>query len=288
MRYLLGRLAWRTAGRLSAWSWRLLNDPLPASIEVDGLQVERLQPLGNKRTPGWTKVGRVSYAGRIGGRKVKVYGLARPEQGALRVALAQTAFGRAHLPRVLACDGRLVVEEWIQGAPVSAPGERAALLQALQEDGQLTELAVQHADSFDYLDDYLQPRLAAWSFLQEVDRYLACWQAKLGPALERLPVRLVHPDLTPANVLRADTGEAVIVDNELLGAGRGWIIAAHNAGLPAAVAQQSALAERCWALRRLGTLFDQGRLKCALRLAVRETQLLRSVRAEKGAGHAVR
>lgn len=241
------------------------------SVSVGGVVIDNLRPLGGFRSPGVTKAGRLSFQGTCGGVKVKVYSALKPDQVKFRVALQSfNAFGLA-FPPLIAYDARLVVEQWIDGVPIRN-ANAAERLRAKSEINSFLrniraeiELALAHRSAFCYFDDYLIPRLGAWRCLGLVDDFVSVWKQRLVEA--RLPSLISHADLSADNVLiEAATGRLVVIDNELLGVGPGWILDERNSflkdfdkgGIELSMPVDPAFIELSWALRKSGSAIDAG------------------------------
>ena len=230
--------------------------------------VTHVTPLGNWLTPGVTKAGRISFSGVFRGRRVKVYSAYSAEQVKLRVFLDSLPFSGFSFPAVLAYDDRLIVEEWIEGREMKATagfeGQASAIIDELHAATSLIYPGWLEDSPFCYFQDYLVPRLDRWLCVRPVADLLNDWKdasTRLGAAIEP---RLCHPDLTFRNMIECpDTGRPVIVDNELLGVSRGWVLDWHNAGMPDAglgrfscKEELLSFAQLSWKLRRLGSLLD--------------------------------
>ena len=248
-------------------------------IEIAGQTITDLALLGNPSTPGITKAGRLSLTGRCQGRRVKVYSAHSARQVLLRRALGDLDFGKFRFPKIIVANDVLVAEEWISGQTVAnsasiigAQAEMAVdrFISELQSRPETSRLAGEYLDSFDYLDDYLVARLGAWRQLTLIQNYLSCWKDLRSKLEGVLPVRVSHPDLSRANVLHEQgSGQFVVVDNELLGAGQGWILDRRNSFVPSTgnSPELEAFTAMTWGLRKIGSALDASDLPLALAIA---------------------
>ena len=265
----------KLGGRLQAAGQRRVLSSFPGTIRVAGSQVTDLRPLGGYHQPGVTKAGRLSFAGLCQGRKVKVYSAFSKAQVDLRLAMQGYSFPGCVFPQVIVADDCLVVEAWVEGVPVSslpsaqrleASNAVSSFLIGNQSESTLLSLASKHAEAFCYLNDYLLARLGVWRHWNGVGVFIDQWISEFQALLstESIPHFLSHPDLSAANLIREHaTGHWVVIDNELLGAGPGWILDARNSLLKREVPLSCSnvnvplsFAERTWRLRQLGSALD--------------------------------
>jgi hypothetical protein len=276
---LLRAVARRVKGGAQAMEFRLGGAIDLGVLEIAGQEITDLAPLGHQSTPGVTKAGRLSLTGLYLGRKVKIYSAHSARQILLRRALGNLDFGECRFPKVIVADDGLVVEEWISGLPVAASGRNVAsraeeamdrFIWDLQSRPEIRQLAREYADSFDYLNDYLIVRLGPWSRLSPIQTFLERWHGLRARAEAELPARVSHPDLSRANVLHEQgSGKFVVVDNELLGVGQGWVLDRMNS----LVARKDngpeleAFTAMTWGLRRIGSALDASDLAMAMAIA---------------------
>jgi len=241
-----------------------------------------LRPLGQETRPGLTKAGRLSFCAMLEGRKVKIYETHSQRQTNLRQKIQNTVFGKSFLPGIIASEGTYVVEEWIHGtsALTSKAGIKKTvetMIQVLLQDPKLINLAQEQAMSFCYLQNYLYPRVAKWSILSPVKDFTKEWQKRFDELRPHLPIRISHPDLSPANIICQEASDRkVIIDNELLGSGFGWILDWHNSllkeqkSVSLELIQQHVpedFLEKTWRLRLLGSALDREDYTQALKIA---------------------
>jgi len=246
----------------------------PADISVGGVTVTDLHPLGGFHRLGVTKAGRLSFSGNCDGRRVKVYSGYSAAQNLLRKQVQDIKFENFSFPDIIAIDDSLVVEKWIEGSPVSklnasdrSRAERivAGFLEESRSRRDILTISERHPTAFCYFRDYLVARIGVWRHWGPVADFLSLWEMEYVKYSGALPLFLSHPDLSAANLMQDTlTGKIVIVDNELLGVGHGWILDARNSLLGAdAQANLSTqvpaeFLEKCWRLRLLGSALDAG------------------------------
>ena len=268
---------------LDAGRKRRLAD-FPGSITVGETVVESLEPLGGFHRPGITKAGRLSFLGKCAGHTVKVYSVYSPAQATLRRAMQSTGLSGCAFPEILAADDRLIVESWIDGVPaaqlqgverVKARQRLNMFLQSCGESPALDELATRHAGAFCYLNDYLLKRLGIWLYWDPVRAFVEEWQHAFETVGAQVESRISHPDLSANNLmLERGSGRLMIIDNELLGVGPGWILDRRNSWVSADTTQAAvppdvpaAFIDHTWRLRQIGSALDVNDFDLALSLA---------------------
>ena len=265
-----------------------MNEPhCPGKITVNGKVITDLVPLGGYRQPGITKAGRVSFSGLFEGKRVKVYSAYSAGHAKLRVSLESTDLGQRFFPRLIVSDKTHVVEEWIDGLPLKKLDgslfERAAVeikrfLSECQNSKELIQMAADHEGAFCYFQDYLIKRLEPWRVLDFVQEFILSWQDAYERVKDSIGVRLSHPDLSEANILLGKkSGRFVVIDNELLGVGRGWVLDRRNSFLKDFSGNAEAHPNRgiekgflneSWRLRLIGSALDASDFKRAYTIAV--------------------
>ena len=238
-------------------------------LTIGGISVTDVQPLGNWLTPGVTKAGRLSFSGIARGEKVKVYSVFSPDQAKLRQAVSEIPFKHFSFPEIICSNDNFVVERWVEGnnsaaAELHKKDSVASIIQELHDATASIEPEWLEDSPFCYFRDYLILRLERWRAVPEVTEFINNWMEIHDSLEQKLPIRLCHPDLTTRNMIQcASSGRMYVIDNELLGLGRGWILDWHNASLShlaaSKVANQSDLSdflELSWQLRKLGSLLD--------------------------------
>jgi|GEM_PF-1241977 len=267
--------------KLSKLGRRMSGPHCPGKITVNGKIITDLAPLGGYRQLGITKAARASFSGLFEGKRVKVYSTYSADQAKLRVSLEPTELGRQFFPRLIVSDQTYMVEEWIDGLLLkkidSSLRQRAAeeirgFLSDCRESKELIHLAAHHEGAFCYFQDYLIKRLEPWCVLDFVRQFILSWQNAYDRVKDKIEVRLSHPDLSESNILlEKNTGRFVVIDNELLGSGRGWILDRRNSFLkdfsenedyPNREIEKGFL-NMSWRLRLLGSALDASDFKRA-------------------------
>ena len=218
------------------------------------------------------KAGRAVFRAKYGGAEIKLYEAYSTEHARFISALS-TALPDV-FPAVIELRGAWVMAEWVVGEPLpaSAHAEQLDILQrihALPTDNLPTP-------GFCYWQDFLLPRFKRAATLS--DRYPQIMQAveKLKPA--GLKQQLIHPDLSPANLLKTADGRIVSIDNELLSLGRWPLLDLCNAMRPLPQNQRELMAANwiysnktdvqmfehtalAWLVREAGAAFVAGQLQ---------------------------
>jgi aminoglycoside phosphotransferase (APT) family kinase protein len=186
------------------------------------------------------KAGRIVLRGESGGRPVKVYEAFNEDHAVFIGAVCAFDGLRGLFPSVHGQCGRFVAATWLNGKSIRQAGLGSATRAVLRE---LVELqATLHSipanrlphSGFDYWRDMLRPRFMRAMELIDERETAARAAATVDDAWDARRRVLMHPDITPVNVIRNADGTLSIIDNELLTTG----------GLP--------LIDLCNTLRALG------------------------------------
>jgi len=277
----------RTGRKLSNLGQSMNEPHCPGKITVNGKVITDLVPLGGYRQLGITKAGRVSFSGLFEGKRIKVYSVYSADQAKLRASIESTDLGRQFFPRLVVSDKNHMVEEWIDGLPLKkldrsgferATEEIERFLSECRNSKELIQVAAHHGGAFCYFQDYLIKRLEPWHVLDFVQEFILSWQDAYERVKDNIEVRLSHPDLSEANILRENkTGRFVVIDNELLGVGRGWILDRRNSFLKdfpgnAETHLNSGIGKgfinESWRLRLIGSALDANDFERAYTIAV--------------------
>jgi hypothetical protein len=277
----------RTGRKLSKLGQSMNEPHCPGKITVNGKVITDLVPLGGYRQLGITKAGRVSFSGLFEGKRVKVYSTYSADHAKLRVSIESTDLGRQFFPRLIVSDKNHMVEEWIDGLPLEKL-DRSGFERAIEEierflsecrDGnELIQVATRHIGAFCYFQDYLIKRLEPWCVLDFVRQFILSWREAYEKMKDNIEVRLSHPDLSMANILQENkTGRFVVIDNELLGVGRGWILDRRNSFLKDFSGNaethlnggiEKGFLNQSWRLRLIGSALDATDFERAYTIAV--------------------
>jgi len=259
---------------------------VPSFLYVDNTPLSDLKALGSGIfKPAITKASRLSLQGRTpDNQKVKIYSGFSPAQISLRLELDNIQVEQPIcFPRVVLNDEFLLVEEWVDGTQLNElPPARAmeyapqveAFLKQFQHDPILVALAEKHIDAFCYLNDYLISRLNIWAQWKPVKALIGEWRRTENAVVDLLPKFLSHPDLSLSNlILEHSTDKLYIIDNELFGVGRSWIIDGKNSfckerfKIDSSDTLTQRFASLSWKLRLVGSALDAGDFERAERLA---------------------
>lgn len=188
---------------------------------------EMFSSAGNSNRKSITnKAGRVVLRTQVGGASLKVYEAQSSVHAGFIAAVSERH--PQHFPKVIGCRDSWVVAEWVSGsapAPISAQ-EHIALLRKVHS----TPMSDLPSPGFCYWNDYLVPRfMRAASLFEKKER--AQEIVRFAGSTGFAPL-VMHPDLTPANLLRTSSGVLVSVDNELLTLGTHPLLDVLNAIRP--------------------------------------------------------
>jgi len=257
---------------------------LPSSFRVGELEITNLNPLGGMFKKGVTKAGRISLSGNLNdGRKVKVYESFNSNQIKLRKKLGtQLKNEDVLLPPLIANDGNFIVEEWIAGKTLSAikpdilekhSGRLINFLEKIHFDSDFNKIANSYKNSFCYLSDYLIMRLKPWRKWIPVEKLLEAWNEADLETEKIIKSRISHPDLSLSNIILSPDEKIYIVDNELIGIGKGWLLDERNSFFRGKVNSRKLLNKTkkfyslSWKLRLVGSAIDEGDFYRAERMA---------------------
>jgi len=252
------------------------------TIKIADSVVTRLSPLGNPKTPGITKAKRLSFRGYINGQKVKVYSGFSSDQVALRLALQNKEMKGMYFPKIIASNERLVAEEWIEGSPINdeiihrAQQNVLGFFEYIHSDSERMDFIDKHSKAFCYFEDYLLKRIGEWRYLSSIEKFLSLWADEYRKRKSIIPIRLSHPDLSKANLIKQkSTNNIYSIDNELVGVGRGWVLDLRNSLLGMNCMDNNRyffnsikdFVELSWSLRRIGSALDNGEVNKAIAIA---------------------
>ena len=260
------------------------SEGIPSSFRVGKLDINNLHPLGGMFKKGVTKAGRISLCGNLSdGRKVKIYESFSSNQIKLRKKLgAQLENKDVLFPPILATDKNFIVEEWITGKTLSTMkphilenySERLInFLEKIHYDSDFSKIAYNHKNSFCYLSDYLIMRLKPWRKWIPVSNLLKAWIEADLETEKTIKSRISHPDLSISNIVLSPDEKIYIVDNELIGAGKGWLLDERNSFFRGKVAPKKFAKSTknfyllSWKLRLVGSAIDEGDFYRAERMA---------------------
>ncbi len=257
---------------------------LPSSLRVGNELIHNLKPLGGIFKPGITKAGRISFCGTLNnGSKVKVYQSFNEKQINLRKEVGEQCNKKDVLfPKVLLNDKNFIVEEWIMGKTFSKLKPHVVdnlslklinFLEMIHFDNKFINIAKNNGDSFCYLSNYLITRLKPWSQWLPVEKLLERWQESKLETQNIIKTRISHPDLSLSNIVLSEDEKIYIIDNELIGSGKGWLLDEKNAffrvkvPIPDFIPPIYKFYKLSWKLRLVGSAIDNGDFNRAERMA---------------------
>lgn len=207
---------WKLWRKALAHGGGLRKRPVPslAFAQIGDLPVSRIAYL-KENDGNWAlnKAGRLVAGGYLAQSKVKLYEAESPGHAAFIQAVSNHPELSRYFPRVFERSGRLLVTEWVHGTRL-AP-ERLDKAAGIQLEIHGTEIFAFPPPEYDYWRDFIRPRfLRAAPFLNPdlvesvLEKVDAAWESGTGV--------LMHPDVTPANIVATQEGDLRIIDNELL------------------------------------------------------------------------
>jgi hypothetical protein len=242
-----------------------------------GLQVDDLRPVrSGSSASAVNKAGRVAFRGMADGRPVKVYEAANECHATFILHVSGLS---DRWPPLLGRFEHVVVAEWTIGEAFDAG--QLDRLAALQASLHRTPASTLPPPGFDYWTDYIRPRFLRAGSLLGVDAHEICEEG--DEAWNAGPRVLMHPDLSPANVVVTDMGELKVIDNELLTTGSMPLVdvcntarALPSAAVPTYVAMYGKASasevvanhalQSIWVARAVGASFVRGRVAEACEL----------------------
>ncbi len=257
---------------------------LPSKLRVGEIYVDNLFPLGGIFKPGITKAGRISLSGRLkDGTKVKVYNSFSFNQINIRKMLGNLFIDEDVLfPDVISYDEHFVIERWIEGKPLNKINSKqidkctnsiAKFLDKLHNDPIFCEIANDNLNAFCYLKDYLILRLKPWKQWVPVEKLLDAWFEADHKTEKIIHSKISHPDLSLTNLILSPEKKIYIIDNELLGVGKGWLLDLNNSFFRKKVSKPTFkplinnFYNLSWKLRLVGSALDNGDFDRAERMA---------------------
>ncbi|MCC5960515.1 MAG: phosphotransferase [Rhodobacteraceae bacterium] len=237
---------------------------------VDFFGLDDIRPIGNMRGNLITnKAGRAVLRARYKAQDVKLYE-AYSEDQARFIAAVSSALPDI-FPAVLEVRGAWVIAEWVEGTLLTADIEAQQEL-TLRRIHALA-LGELPPAGFCYLRDFIVPRYqraaALSGDLYRLDNCLAAAESTSDAHV------VMHPDVSPDNLLRRSDGRIVCIDNELLCIGSMPLLDLCNALRPLSVDGRNILAGKwfdgtpprpevldrlaqAWIMREAGSAFIGG------------------------------
>ncbi len=257
---------------------------IPSSIRIGEELISNLKPLGGIFKPGITKAGRISLTGNLkNGKKVKVYESFSEQQINLRKLIGEECKNKEVLfPKILGSDNRFIIEDWIKGVTFSNLKtdivkkntlKLSNFLEMLHNEKVFLKIARSNNNSFCYLNDYLYKRLKPWIQWLPVEKLIKRWLESEYEIRNILDNKISHPDLSLSNIILSDDGKIYIIDNELIGSGKGWLLDQNNSFFRETFKSYKLeplirnFFNLSWKLRLVGSAIDNGDFARAARMA---------------------
>jgi hypothetical protein len=207
-----------------------------------------------------------------GGRKVKVYSVFSENQASFRCSISRFS-EQIYLPKVLAKDGRIIVEEWIDGSSPNVNDKedwerfRCSISNHIFSPNRINKSKKEVTD-FDYLD-YLVKRVSLWGFMQSIDDFTQAWLEQRRRVSNELVATITNPDLTSSNfVIESNSRKVFLIDNEFLHVGYGGFMDFYNSAIRkeehrfSVSDSMQAFHRNTVKLRHIGSALIQGDLMC--------------------------
>ena len=140
-------------------------------------------------------------------------------------------------------------------------------------DPDFINLAIENSQSFCYLKDYLFNRLKKWSQWLPVENLINEWLICDNLTNNIIDKKISHPDLSHSNLIENNNKKIYIIDNELIGVGKGWILDKRNSYFRNKSKEQkldplvARFYDLSWKMRLVGSAIDNGEFKRAKRMA---------------------
>lgn len=255
-------------------NWRGLSRRVSNGASLSG--IERLRQAGNVQDRLITnKAGRAVFRGCYNGRDVKVYEAFSADHAHFIATLSSKL--PDVFPAILEVRGSWIIAEWVEGVPL------------LERDfeKQIDTLRRIHSvptnecpsPGFCYWDDLILPRFVRVAEL--AGQMVLADQVASSIASECAHSVVMHPDLTPANMLKTMDGRILSLDNELVCTGTLPLLDLCNALNPLQPERRNRLARLwfsnetirendihrtalAWGARVIGSAFIAGQLSKAV------------------------
>ncbi len=231
---------------------------------------DNIYPIGNAQgSLILNKAGRVVLRARHNGQVVKLYEAFSAEHALFITAVSERMPDL--FPKVLGTRGAWVMTEWVEGQRLT--GETGQhQIQVLRRIHSLVVDDLPPA-GFCYIKDFILPRFKRVASLAGIADTFTQSEFWGKPSLEKKIV--VHPDISPNNLLRTADGQIKCIDNELLCTGSTPLLDVCNAVRPLSVTQRSEAVKnwfagtsatsqminntaKLWILREVGAAFTRG------------------------------
>jgi len=199
---------------------------------LGGEIIDDIEPV--KKDSPKTKVGRLNLRGRRGDQRVKVFEAHNAAHARFIEHSSRQSEWETFFPQVLFVHEQFVVSEWVEGKPLFHPHlpfiryRTSHMTRFLKDAGRIlgafhdTPVTEDMSPGFDYVADFIHPRFVEACRVADRPDFTAVVEQAQERLLQKTGVASCrsHPDLTPANVIFDETGQMVVIDNELLGSTR--------------------------------------------------------------------
>jgi hypothetical protein len=165
-----------------------------------------------------TKAGRIVLTATYQGRPVKVYEAAGPEHAAFIRSVSRHASLTDVFPDVLGLAGPFVVAAWVEARSTREKPDADVVAAILERVHTLDPDTLPRA-GFDYWHDLIAPRFLRACTLIGADDVCVEIISVVSAAWDHGRRTVMHPDVSPRNLVRDPARRWVLVDNELLTVG---------------------------------------------------------------------
>ena len=183
-------------------------------VVINKQTFEKLKPIKERFK---NKNNKFSAQGYYENKKIKIYEVFDKNQSTLREFVSRHQQLSLYFPKLILCDEKYVVEEWIDGKTLRETTSNNSInIEYVNEIKNFIKLmwSIDYdKKAFDYID-YIYKRLDKTNNFD----------------LSKIPNRINHNDLSLDNILVSSNG-LKIIDNEFLGCGTGWILNFKNSFL---------------------------------------------------------
>jgi hypothetical protein len=189
-----------------------------ASVGLRGAQLTDLRPVKSvQRGSALNKAGRLVLCGEWQGKPIKLYEAAGLEHAHFIQSVCTHNLLAECFPHVQALHGRFLQVEWVESKDKRAPSPDV-LANLLHRVHNVPVAAFSNV-GFDYWHDHLRSRFVRAAHLFGIEGLAQHITAKVDTHWSNSRQFLMHPDLTPSNVVLDAQGNWKVIDNELLTVG---------------------------------------------------------------------
>ena len=192
-----------------------------SDLQIDNIIVSNLQPT---KKDFFNKSDKLSAQGYVGLQKVKIYETFDKRQGKLRKFVDENVKLGKYFPKLIACNEKYIVEEWIKGITLKDKFSKKIIENKSKDNSSQWYNIVKELKEF---------ITTMWEtpYETEVFDYIKHIHDRINKPMsvdyQKIPIKLNHNDLSLENILITDKG-VKIIDNEFLGCSSGWILNLKN------------------------------------------------------------